>query len=77
MGSPKQERIMKFLFENYKASYIGLGGSFDYYIEKVKTTPEWIQKIGFQWSHRLIYEPKRFKRQKIFFSYMIKLIFKY
>ena len=75
MGSPKQERIMKILYEKYPASYIGLGGSFDYYIEKVKTTPEWIQKIGFQWLHRLIHEPKRFKRQKIFFSYMINLIF--
>ena len=77
MGSPRQEKIMSDLFETYKASYIGLGGSFDYYIGNVHRTPEWMQRIGFQWLHRLIMEPKRFKRQVVLVKYLFNLVFKY
>jgi len=77
MGSPRQEKIIAHLFETYKASYIGLGGSFDYYIGKVQRTPEWIQRIGFQWLHRLIMQPKRFKRQMVLVKYFLNLVFKY
>jgi len=77
MGSPRQEKIMSDLFKTYKASYIGLGGSFDYYIGKSHRTPEWIQRIGFQWLHRLIMEPKRFKRQLVLAKYLLNLVFKY
>lgn len=77
MGSPKQEKIMKDLFASYKASYIGLGGSFDYYVREVHRTPEWIQRIGLQWLHRLIMQPKRFKRQIVLVKYLFNLVFKY
>ena len=77
MGSPRQEKIMENLFVSYKASYIGLGGSFDYYIGNVHRTPEWIQRIGFQWLHRAIMEPKRFKRQVVLVKYFLNLVFKY
>lgn len=62
MGSPRQERVMMDLFKSYNASYLGLGGSYDYYIGKVRPTPLWIQRIGLQWLHRAILEPKRFGR---------------
>ena len=77
MGSPRQEKVMEELFGSFKASYIGLGGSYDYYIGKVHRTPQWIQSIGFQWLHRAFVEPKRFKRQKVFVKYIFNLFFKY
>ena len=77
MGSPRQEKIMASLFDSYPASYIGLGGSYDYYIGYVYRTPGWIQRIGFQWLHRLIMQPKRFKRQTVLFKYLFNLIFRY
>ena len=73
MGSPLQEKVMADLFDSYQASYIGLGGSYDYYIGKVHRTPEWIQRIGFQWLHRAIMEPKRIKRQIVLIKYFLKL----
>lgn len=77
LGSPRQEQLMLNLSKVYSASYIGLGGSFDYFIGEVVRTPMWIQRIGFQWLHRAIMEPKRFKRQRVFFKYLYDLVIKY
>lgn len=77
MGSPRQEQVMRDLSKTYSASYIGLGGSYDYYVGQVVRTPEWIQRIGLQWLHRGIMEPKRFKRQRVFFKYIYDLLVKY
>jgi len=63
-GHPKQEQWIyrnRDKFPTVKV-YIGVGGTFDYWAEKVKRAPIWIQKTGFEWLHRLIVEPKRFKR---------------
>lgn len=77
MGSPRQEQVMRDLSKTYGASYIGLGGSYDYYVGQVVRTPEWIQRIGLQWLHRAIMEPKRFKRQRVFLKYIHDLLIKY
>ena len=74
LGSPKQEIFMDKAHRNYKAIYMGLGGSFDLYIGKTKDVPEWWKKY-FKWEglFRLIYDIgniKRWKRQLIFFHFI-------
>ncbi|MCL5995364.1 MAG: WecB/TagA/CpsF family glycosyltransferase [Chloroflexi bacterium] len=42
---------------------IGVGGSFDYVTGLQKRAPEWVQRIGMEWLHRLLQEPRRWRRQ--------------
>lgn len=63
-GHPKQE----FWIERNRESFlnlkviVGVGGTFDFWIDKVRRAPLLIQKLGFEWLWRLILEPKRWKR---------------
>ena len=42
---------------------MGVGGTFDTLAGIVPRAPEWIRKAGFEWTYRLLREPRRFKRQ--------------
>jgi UDP-N-acetyl-D-mannosaminouronate:lipid I N-acetyl-D-mannosaminouronosyltransferase len=63
MGSPKQEYLMEELYNEHKALYMGLGGSFDIYTGKKRRAPRIVQKFRSEWLYRLLKEPTRFKRQ--------------
>ena len=64
MGSPKQELwIAKNRNELNVNIFQGVGGSFDVIGGFIKRAPSWMQKIGLEWLHRLILEPKRVFRQ--------------
>jgi N-acetylglucosaminyldiphosphoundecaprenol N-acetyl-beta-D-mannosaminyltransferase len=41
---------------------IGVGGTFDELAGVVQRTPQWVQRIGLKWLHRLIQQPWRAKR---------------
>lgn len=59
LGAPKQE---KWMYENrgkYDALMIGVGAGFDYYAQKIKRAPKWMQQCSLEWLYRLIQEPKR------------------
>ncbi|CAA6807560.1 MAG: Probable UDP-N-acetyl-D-mannosaminuronic acid transferase (EC [uncultured Sulfurovum sp.] len=62
-GSPKQEFLMDELISEYKALYMGLGGSFDIYGGNKKRAPLIFLKLELEWLYRLIQEPTRFSRQ--------------
>lgn len=63
MGSPKQELLMADLQKFHKATYQGLGGSFDVYTGHVHRAPKWWVESNLEWAYRLLKEPKRIKRQ--------------
>ena len=63
MGSPKQEYLMEKLHQKHKATYQGLGGSFNVYTGAVKRAPNWWVKNNLEWAFRLFKEPSRIKRQ--------------
>ena len=42
---------------------MGVGGTFDTLAGIVPRAPEWIRNAGFEWTYRLLREPRRFKRQ--------------
>ena len=75
MGSPKQEVLMEKLHQKHKATYQGLGGSFDVYIGAVKRAPNWWVKNNLEWAFRLIKEPSRIKRQIHLIRFYILLQF--
>ena len=41
---------------------IGVGGTFDFIAGVTKRAPKWVRAIGFEWLHRLIREPYRWRR---------------
>jgi N-acetylglucosaminyldiphosphoundecaprenol N-acetyl-beta-D-mannosaminyltransferase len=64
LGSPKQERFIahaRYMLPG--AWWLGVGISFSFLCGEVKRAPRWVQKIGMEWLHRLMQEPRRlFKR---------------
>jgi N-acetylglucosaminyldiphosphoundecaprenol N-acetyl-beta-D-mannosaminyltransferase len=63
-GAPKQER---WLDRNLKTLEIpvgiGVGGVFDYLSGSVPRAPYWVRRVHFEWCHRLITQPWRWRRQ--------------
>jgi len=60
LGSPKQERLiseMRAIFPNNW--WIGVGISFSFVCGEVKRAPKWMQRLGLEWCHRLMQEPRR------------------
>lgn len=78
LGAPKQEIWMNQQLSNLnKGVMLGVGAAFDFHAGKVSRAPEWMQKSGLEWLHRLLSEPKRlFKRylttNSAFIYYLIK-----
>ena len=63
LGSPKQEQfIYELKKEMPETLFIGVGGSFDVWSNKVERAPEFYQKAGLEWLYRTLKEPARFKR---------------
>ncbi|MEK7528861.1 MAG: WecB/TagA/CpsF family glycosyltransferase [Patescibacteria group bacterium] len=63
-GAPAQEFwIAKHLHElpSVKVA-MGIGGAFDFIVEKRKRAPKFMQKTGTEWLFRLIQEPSRWRR---------------
>lgn len=63
LGAPKQEKWMAAHQGKIIGLMLGVGAGFDYYAEKIKRAPMWMQRNNLEWLYRLIQDPKRlFKR---------------
>lgn len=81
ISSPKKEQFLG----NYQAAMkipfaMGVGGTFDVAVGKVKRAPLWMQKSGLEWFYRFLQEPRRmFRRYFIddmaFFGLLLKEFF--
>lgn len=71
LGSPRQEL---FIQECRKICpntfYMGVGGSYDVYTNKVKRAPRYYQKMNLEWLYRLLSQPKRLFRQSNLLTYL-------
>lgn len=74
MGSPKQEMLMKEMAHNHPAIYQGLGGSFDIYTGRINRSPKLLQKLGLEWSYRLMKQPNRFRRYLPLFRFFTLIL---
>lgn len=64
LGSPKQERFIRILRPKLPNTWwIGVGISFSFLCGDVKRAPAWMQRIGLEWVHRLMQEPRRLARR--------------
>jgi N-acetylglucosaminyldiphosphoundecaprenol N-acetyl-beta-D-mannosaminyltransferase len=62
-GAPKQEYwIARNLPHLDVPVAIGVGGSFDFIAGIAARAPVWIQSAGLEWLHRLLHQPRRWRR---------------
>lgn len=61
---PKQELLIRRLRTLMPhASFIGVGKSFSFVAGEVSRAPRWTQRLGLEWLHRLLQEPRRLARR--------------
>lgn len=64
LGSPKQELLIARLRDvSPQAWWIGIGISFSFVTGDVVRAPRWVQKLGLEWLHRLVQEPRRLAKR--------------
>ena len=60
LSTPKQERFMAARLPLLDVPVmIGIGAAFDLVSGRVRQSPRWIQRSGFEWLYRLVQEPRR------------------
>ncbi len=60
LSTPKQELFMASNLDRLDVPVmIGIGAAFDLVSGKIRQSPRWIQRSGFEWLYRLIQEPRR------------------
>jgi N-acetylglucosaminyldiphosphoundecaprenol N-acetyl-beta-D-mannosaminyltransferase len=77
LGCPKQERLIVALREHLpRAWFIPCGISFSYLAGEVHRAPVILQRMGFEWLHRLVQEPKRLVRRYLVHGtpFLLKLL---
>lgn len=64
LGCPRQERFIAEHFASIPAAtWIGVGGTFDFYAGRRKRAPKFLQRAGAEWLTRLVQEPRRLWRR--------------
>lgn len=63
-GCPKQEKWISMHYRSLGVPVcMGVGATIDFLAGAVKRAPVWMQRVGLEWSYRLLQEPRRlFKR---------------
>ena len=64
ISSPKKEQFLGKYQAHMRIPFaMGVGGTFDVAIGKVKRAPVWMQKSGLEWFYRFLQEPRRMFRR--------------
>ncbi|MGZ4618214.1 MAG: WecB/TagA/CpsF family glycosyltransferase [Frankiaceae bacterium] len=66
LGFPKQERVAEALQSSLPAAwFIGCGAAIAFAAGDLPRAPQWMQRNGLEWLHRLAAEPKRLFRRYV------------
>lgn len=66
VGAPKQEKwAARYMEQLNVGPILGVGASFDFAAGTIKRAPLWVQRIGMEWSWRLMQEPGRLWKRYI------------
>jgi N-acetylglucosaminyldiphosphoundecaprenol N-acetyl-beta-D-mannosaminyltransferase len=66
LGSPKQEWLIQKLRRALpEAWFVGVGASINFLAGRIPRAPEWMQRSGLEWVHRLALEPRRMSKRYI------------
>lgn len=64
ISSPKKEQFLGLYQADMRIPFaMGVGGSFDVAIGRVRRAPAWMQKAGLEWFFRFLQEPRRMFRR--------------
>lgn len=64
LGAPKQELWMQASTASLPGvMLLGVGAAFDFHAGMIERAPDWAQRWGLEWLHRLIQEPRRLARR--------------
>jgi len=64
LGCPKQEELIEALRHTLPAAWwLGVGIAFSFVAGSIPRAPLWMQRIGLEWFHRLLKEPRRLARR--------------
>jgi N-acetylglucosaminyldiphosphoundecaprenol N-acetyl-beta-D-mannosaminyltransferase len=64
ISSPKKEHFLGQYQEQMKIPFaMGVGGTFDVAVGRVRRAPLWMQKSGLEWFYRFLQEPRRMFRR--------------
>ncbi len=59
-GSPKEQELAAALAQRLPATWwLGCGISLSFVAGEVQRAPRWLQRLGLEWLHRMIQEPRR------------------
>ncbi len=63
MGNPRQEFWIRAQRARLAVPLcLGVGGLFDYWAGDLVRAPAWLRRIGFEWLHLLLAQPRKFRR---------------
>jgi len=64
LGSPKQEQLIRILRGHLPSTWmVGVGISFSFIAGDLKRAPEWMCRMGVEWVHRMVQEPRRLAKR--------------
>lgn len=71
LGAPRQEIWIHKNFHRLNVNIaIGVGAAFDYEAGKKRRAPIWMQKIGMEWSYRILFENPSLFWKKRYYAYI-------
>ena len=62
-GCPRQELWVANHLDRLPCSMLAVGAAFDYLAGVLTRPPDWMQRAGLEWLHRLVQEPRRLWRR--------------
>jgi N-acetylglucosaminyldiphosphoundecaprenol N-acetyl-beta-D-mannosaminyltransferase len=66
IGAPRQDLFMRRLLPHLDHGLMfGVGAAFDFHTGRIRNCAPWIKRMGFQWLHRLIQDPRRLWRRNL------------
>lgn len=75
-GSPRQERFIHENMSRLKCRVaIGVGAAFYYEAGIKRRAPRWMQKVGLEWSYRILFEDPRLLWKKRYYAYLWEFAF--
>ena len=67
LSTPKQERFMAQYVDRLPVKLmVGVGAAFDINSGRTADAPQWVKRMGMQWLHRLLHEPRRLWRRYLY-----------
>jgi len=63
LGCPRQEKWIAAQLGKINAVMIGVGAAFAFHAGLASRAPQWMQRYGLEWLHRLMSEPRRLWRR--------------